>query len=283
MENIKLSIPFILNGKMNDKVSEFNVHFNKEKNSFEKFLQFIDMYKDKRINVTFYGDFPMGVATSIDKVSDNTYVRLTNENFYMSKELQEKGIKFFFDSSFPAYNLSSLDSLINAGATDIYPTDDLLYNLEETYQYCKDNNVGMRLVLNTIPSTVMDRGEIYKSQIYRPQDREFLDQYFDAYEFACGRPYDWAKFDVLYRAWFVREGWNGDLSEINDDLELPFPNLGVMLDLTKDKAKCGRRCNKRSSSKCDKCNEYVSIGISLADKGAYLRENKRRESKIGQN
>ena len=283
MTLLKLAIPFILNNELNDQVAEFNITFDKNKNSVEKLLDFIDKYKDHRINISFAGSFPIGVISAVHKVSNNTYIRLTTEHFPYCEQLKEEGYRFFFDSSYPAYNLATLDCLIEVGVTDIYPSDDLLYNLKETKAYCDSHNVGMRLVLNSIPATTFDRGTNYKSQIYRPQDRKFLDEYFTVYEFACGRPYDWAKFDVLYRAWFVREGWNGDLSEINDDLELPFPNLQVLLDLTMEKAKCGRKCNQRNNAICNKCSSYITLAQDLVDKGVYLRENKQRKLRIGQN
>lgn len=272
----KLAIPFKLNNKLNDKVSEFNVHFDKNKNSFEKFLEFAHTFSDKRINVAFSGSFPMGLVDSINKVADNVYVRLINENFSYWNQLQKKGYKFFFDASYPVFNLSSLDELISMGITDIYPVDDLLYNLKDTKEYSAAHDVNLRLVLNAIPATTINRGKTYKSQIYRPQDRKFLDDYFDTYEFACGNPYDWAQCDVLYRAWFEREGWNGDLAEINGDLKLEFPNLSIPLDLTEIKSKCGRRCNHRVSNPCDICNQYVTLGKTLKEKEVYLTTNKSR-------
>ena len=98
----KLSAPFKLHNPRNKTIQEFNVKFDKNKNSFEKFLDFIEAYPDKRINVTFSGEFPMGVVSSINKISDNVYVRLTADNFMAYKEMSEKGYKFFFDAQYSA-------------------------------------------------------------------------------------------------------------------------------------------------------------------------------------
>ena len=272
----KLSAPFKLHNPRNKTIQEFNVKFDKNKNSFEKFLDFIDAYPDKRINVTFFGEFPMGVVSSINKISDNVYVRLTADNFMAYKEMSEKGCKFFFDAQYSAYNITMLDNLIQMGVSDVYPADDLLYNLQEVKDYCAAKGVGLRLVLNRIPSTAWNSGGDYKSPIFRPQDLNLLEKYFDAFEFDCGDPYDWAKFDVLCRAWFERGTWNGDLIEINDDLELSYPNMSVPASLTAYKIKCERRCNKRAGNQCDKCNQFVEIGNSMAEKGLLLKENNPR-------
>lgn len=271
MSDTKLAAPFKIYNERNDRIAEFNVHFDKNKNSFEKFLEFIDLYKDKRINVTFFGEFPFGVVSSINKISDNVYVRLTSDNFMAYKKLQEEGYRFFFDSSYPAYNKAMLDCLISMGSSDVYPADDLLYNLRDLRSYCDSRGVRTRVILNRIPSTTFDSGTNCKSQIYRPQDREYLDLYFDAYEFDCGKPYDWAKFDVLFRAWYEKEKWNGDLSEINDDLEIQFPNFAVLPELTSIKSNCERRCDSRAGNKCDKCEQYLLIGNDIANKGMYIK------------
>ena len=267
-------MPFKLHNSRQDAVAEFDVNFNKEKNSFDKFLEFIDLYKDRRININFKGDFPMSIASSVQKVSDNTYIKLAPEQVPYLGELQENDFRFFFSPQTPAHNLASLQSLINLGVTDVYPVDDLLYNIKETKAICDEANIGMRLVCNRIPATTLDRGLDYKSQLLAPQNRPLLDDYFTCYEFDCGHPYDWAKFDVLYRAWFEREGWNGDLAEINDDLRVSYPLLAMPQTLAQYKLSCKRRC-ARPRNECDRCQQYLKTGMHLVDMGAYIKSNKK--------
>lgn len=279
LKKTPVAMPFKVHNPRNDKVKEFNVFFNQEKNSFDKFLEFIDLYRDMRINIVFRGDFPMNIATSVQKVSNNTYIKLLPEQIPYINELQANDYRYFLDSSTPAHNLCSLESLINLGVTDVYPTDDLLYNIKETKSICDDAGIGMRLVCNRIPSTTLDRGMDYKSPLFAPQNRPFLDEYFTCYEFDCGSPYDWAKFDVLYRAWFEREGWNGDLAEINDDLRLSYPLLAVPQTLTQQKLSCKHRCT-RPNNVCSKCKQYIDTGMHLVDMGAYIKSNK-KHLKVG--
>lgn len=275
LDKTPVSMPFKLKNPRNDRVAEFDVFFNKDRNNFDKFLEFIDLYSDRRININFRGEqFPTNIALSIQKVSDNTYIKLAPEQIPVLPELQENNCRYFLSSATPAYNFISLESLIDLGVSDIYPADDLVYNLRDTKILCDYAGIGMRLVCNRIPSTALNRGTDYKSPLFAPQNRALLDEYFSCYEFDCGNPYDWAKFDVLYRAWFEREGWNGDLMEINDDLRLSFPLLAVPQSLTSYKLSCKHHCS-RPKNRCDRCKQYVDIGMNLVDMGAYIKSNKK--------
>lgn len=270
-----VSVPFKLKNLRNDRVAEFNITFDKDKNSFDKLLEFIDLYKDRRINIDFKGRyFPTNIALSVQKVSDNTYIKLLPEQVQNLPELQENNCRYYFGAANSAYNLISLEDMINLGVTDIYPADDLLYDIKHTKEICDNAGIGMRLVCNRIPSTALNRGSNYKSPLFAPQNRQLLDDYFSCYEFDCGNPYDWAKFDVLYRAWFEREGWNGDLAEINDDLRLSFPLLTIPQYLVSHKLSCKHHCS-RPNSMCDKCDQYVRAGIGLTKKGLYIKDNKK--------
>lgn len=120
----------------------------------------------------------------------------------------------------PTY--SCLESFINLGVSDVYIADDLCYNLKNVHDICQENNVQMRLILNQVPSMTLDRGINPKAPIFMPKDMDTINPYFDVFEFECGLPYDWAKFDVLYRAWFVNKYWHGQMSEINEDVDMDF-------------------------------------------------------------
>lgn len=273
MSKYKMAIPFKLNNELNNSVEEFNILFEEGKNSFEKLLEFLHAYPNTNINIEYKGSIPMGIVMSLNKMFDNVYTRVTAENFYSWKELKENNCKFFFDASYPAYNLASLQEMISMGVTSVYPADDLLYNLEDTAKYCHENEIKMRLVLNRIPSTLFYRGENYLCQIYSPRDMELLDKFIDIFEFDCQKPYDWAKFDVLFRAWFKKEDWHGDLREINDDLVNEFNVLTIPGGLADYKAKCGLRCVKRTSNKCRKCFQFIDISKQFLEKNIYIKKD----------
>jgi len=263
---IKLAIPFQLNGELNDDVKEFNILFYKSRNSIEDLIEFVQEYEDTRINLEFPEGIHMPTVKSINKVSDNIYIKVAPADILKVVELKENNFKFFFNQDMPVSTYTALDAFFRMGVSDVYIADDLCYNLTEVRQMCESHNVQMRLVLNKIPCTTFDRGVNPKSPIYMPKDFELLDGYFDVFEFECGLPYDWAKFDVLYRAWFINHYWHGQMSEINEDVDQNFHCDAIHPDFTRNKLNCERRCCKRVSNNCRKCEDFLELGEVLKAK-----------------
>lgn len=273
MSKLNLAVPFHLDNEINDVVQEFNLKFNKKENSLETLLEFAEKYGDTRLNIEFIGPVNPGTILAVRRVNPETYVRLHPEDMREIKKLQEDEIKFFFNEEYPATSLCMLDSLIELGVSDVYIADDLCYNLPEVSEYCHSKDVGIRTILNRIPSTALNRSFDTKSIVYRPQDRKLLSNYIDTFEFDCGKkPYDWAKFDVLYRAWFEREHWHGNIQEINDDLDFGFDNDTVFPRFTDYKINCGRRCSQRVTNTCSKCSQFLELAHILKSKGVALTE-----------
>lgn len=268
---IKLAIPFHLNQSQNDDVKEFNILFYKTKNRIEDLIEFIQEYENTRINIQFPDGVHLATLKSINKVSNNIYCRVRASDMIMIPELKENNIKFFFDSDISAYNYSTLAAYINYGVSDVYITDDLCYDLKNVNKICAENNVQMRLILNHIPSTTFDSGTNPRSPIFMPKDMDILNQYFDVFEFDCGNPYDWAKFDVLYRTWFENKYWHGQLNEINEDVAQDFNCDSIYPDFTKFKINCQRRCDRRVTNHCTKCESFIEIGKTLQQKNVRYR------------
>ena len=277
MENIErqlakhLAIPYHLSydysdDKYNDLVGEFNINFDIEKNDLNKLIEFIEQKLDKRINIHFPNGVDIGVLKSIHRLFDNIYVRLDIQDIVKTAELRELNIPYFFTSNCLVSSYTLLDSFILLGVSDIYIADDLCYNIPDVSEYCHSKGVKLRLVLNEIPSTSFDKGINYKSPIYKPDDIEVLAKYIDTFEFNCGSPYQWNKFEVLYKTWFVNGYWHGDLQEINKDLHIVLYNDTMLPDWSRYKMKCGRRCNMRISNTCRKCEQFLEIQDLMLEK-----------------
>jgi hypothetical protein len=271
---VKIAIPYKhdINFSLNDKVKEFNILFFKSKNKLEKLIDFIDAYPETRINIKFPEGIHIATLNAVNKITDNVYVRLRAQDIPEVEELKKNNIKFFFDADCPAYNYSTLDSFINLGVTDVYLADDLCYNMSDISEYIHEKNIQLRLVLNRIPSTTLDRGINVRSSIYMPKDFEKLNKYYDVFEFECGEPCDWVKFDVLYRAWFERQYWHGQMSEINDDVFQDFHCDAIYPDFTEFKLNCERRCGKRLANPCRKCEQWLAIGETLKKKNVRFKD-----------
>lgn len=269
---LPIACPFKINNEeINDVISEFNILFFKSRNRLEDLIDFIQTYDTKRINIEFPEGVHIPILLSITKISGMIYVRLKASDIMSVQELKKNNIRFFFDASLPVYNYTNLESFINLGVSDVYISDDLCYDMEEVSKICAAKNVSIRLILNHIPATSLDKSTNPKSPIYGPQDMDVILKYYDMFEFDCGEHYDWAMFDVLYRAWFVRKYWHGQLNEINSDVLLDYHNDTIYPNFAEYKMTCGRRCSKRASNPCNKCEQTVALGKEFA--GKHVRFN----------
>lgn len=270
---VNLAIPFHLNYELNDKVAEFNVLFDCKVNRINRMLEFCEQYKDRFINIQFR-NFEMEIVSSICALKPNVKVRLTADQIKYAEKLKESNIPFFFDKDVAAYNITSLAFLMGQGVTDVYLADDLWYDLDHIKDYCTKHDIQIRLVLNIIPATTPDRGTNCKSPIFSPKDIDVLNSYVDMYEFDLGEKPNWGLCNVLFRNWFERGYWNGQLNDINEDVKIDWPCSSVMPELMYYKINCGRACEERISNSCRKCQQFYEIALNMRDKGIKIKKKK---------
>jgi hypothetical protein len=266
-----VAAPYKYQGQYNDTLSEFNVLFDSEKNSQKNLINFIKEYPTKRINIEFKNKIDFDILDNVTPFGEDIAVRLKELDLSIVNKLRDNGHKFFFDSSvMPALNYPTLDFLISLGVSDVYPSDDLVYNLKDLKKVLDDNNIHSRIILNSIPLTTPDKGDNVKSLVFLPRDSKKLQEYVDVFEFNCGPGYDWAKFTVLYNAWFENYKWWGDIREINPDLKYKISGKSTPSG-TDYKYVCGRKCSQRGGT-CRKCQDLVLIGNQLEERGIYWVE-----------
>ena len=265
MRDLKLTIPFHLDYKLNDRVQGFNVVFDCKVNRLGKMLEFLELYSDARVDIYFI-NWDVGIVSSILKAADNVYVNLSFEQLKYAEWLKEKGYKFFVNESFGAYNYDSLDFLINLGVSDVFILDDLWYDLPRTSEICKAHNVNIRLILNKIPTTLPNQGVNPKAPIFEPQMFDYLNTYVDMFEFDLGEKPNWNYCDILYKYWFSGKQWFGQLHEINEDIRMDYPVSSSFPELALFKLTCGKRCVSHMDNRCDKCNQFLKIARLFRDK-----------------
>lgn len=269
-----VAAPFKLHNDYDSVIGEFNIKFDSNKNSVKNLIEFAREYADRRINLEFVQEVDVSVVSVASAVNQNIYVRLKDSDYLATDQLKKHGYKFFFDyQTIPVCNFTILDTLVSLGVSDVYLSDDLCYNMRDVRGYLKEHGIQSRLVLNHIPCSSFDRGTNKKSPIYRPQDIDLLSEYIDVFEFDCGSPFDWVLFDVLYRTWFEKKKWNGDLREINQDLQIEFPNSSIVPNFTEYKINCGRRCCQRASNLCRKCDQLIDLGVDLSNKSIKVKQD----------
>lgn len=264
----KVAMPYkYRNDDYNDLASEFNIQYYKSKNKLEDLIEFVREYSDKTINVSFPEGIHMPTATSIAAVGDNVRFMLGAGDVMYAQKVRDAGLKFFFDSTIPASDYCTFSALLGMGVCALYVSNDLCYNIGDVHDICEGKGVQVRCVLNRIPSSAPGRQFDPKSFVYLPQDIDILAKYHDVFEFECGKPFDWARFDVLYRTFFEQKRWNGDISEINGDVRFPLNDKALMPHWSLSKMNCERRCDSRMSNHCSHCTQFLKTQALLVEKG----------------
>lgn len=272
-QSYAIAVPFkYRNDSVNDIAAEFNIKYFTSKNKLEDLIAFIKEYEDRTINIEFPEGVHIPTLQSIVSVFDNVKVRLSLSDVMSVKDLKENNIKFFFDpGSILVSDFCELASFIDMGVSDVYLGNDLVYNMKDVHDICESHGVKIRCTLNKIPMTTPGKNTDPKSMVYRPQDIDILAAYYDVFEFYFEDKYDWAKHNVLYRVFFEQKKWNGEISELNSDVEFPYNDKLVFPYITEYKVNCSRHCDRRANAKCDRCGNIINIQKTLAEKGLKIK------------
>ena len=97
-----VAIPFKNHYKLNDKVQEFNIFFDPDKNNLDTLIEFIQTFENYIINIEYRNGIDVKTATALSKISDRVRFRLRAEDISKASQLKERGCAFFFDNSMSA-------------------------------------------------------------------------------------------------------------------------------------------------------------------------------------
>ena len=151
---MNVCIPFKNHFKLNDKVDELAIFFDPDKNSFDTLIEFIQEYKDKRINIEYRNGVDVKTASALAKVGNNVCFRLRAEDISKASQLKERGCAFFFDNSMSANCWTMLSWLVeHHQVCDVYVCDDLTYELDKVKEYCAAHGVRVRMAINRAPAS----------------------------------------------------------------------------------------------------------------------------------
>lgn len=274
----KIAAPFVYGGKYNDVIDQYNIFYTPGINDGMKLIEFLDMYSDKYINIAF----PKGVNCEQIKplrTFENMRVRITQPSEFSSiEELKNNNINFFFDEKFAPISWKQLSDQISLGCCQIYIEDDLTHDIDKVYNVCQSHEVGIRCVLNHVHATGQYKGHNPQDWFIRPEDMDYINKYYDAFEFDCSHVdedgiehYEWNKFHALYHVFFETKKYVGDLREINNQLRFNFHNQQFMPQYG-SRGFCGGHCFKGSS--CNICGNYKRLADLLYDKDVAVIQEK---------
>lgn len=250
---------------MNDNADEFNIFYSKDDNSLNALVDFVDAYKNKQINIRFRNTIDVKVASTIQKLGDNVRFVLEAKDLGRIPELKAAGCKYFLMPQMAACSFTQLQYQVEAlGVCEVYPIDDLAYDLPIVARWCGERNVRLRVVLNRpLTSVPFVNNETF---FCRPEDMDMLNLYFDTGEFAVGedKAYDFSKAEVLYRAFYERKYWHDKLSEIIEGV-WDVPNASMTEAYTRNKLSCRHKCVSENSP-CAHCRNYLELAQELNKK-----------------
>lgn len=265
-----VAIPFKNHYPLNDKVQEFNLFFDPDKNSLDTLIEFIQTFENHIINIEYRNGIDVKTATALSKISDRVRFRLRAEDISKASQLKERGCTFFFDNSMSANCWTMLRWLVEYHQVcDVYVCDDLTYELDKVKEYCATHGVRIRMVVNRAPTSYPIGPDDFTAPLYRPQDMDAITEWIDVIEFDCGSPYDFNVLKVLYKAYVTNKFWYGQLEELNIDFKgFDMPCPGLVTGFIKKRSQCGLRC--RRGGNCQSCKHCVRMARSLRDIGVQL-------------
>ena len=268
---MEICVPYVFNPPYSeDDIGQYNISYDPQDSNFKKLMEFIKTYKDKRINVSFRNEFDKSIAETLITMFDNVYIRLDKDTRtkLFDREVQKTLYRrFFVDTSFSASSWSALNFLIESGVSDVFISNDLSYDLANVRRYCDKAKINMRVVINQIQNTNNDGWLGSKIVFYRPNDTEFISQYFDACEFAADTKY----IKGLITAYFENENWEGNINNIVPN-SFALHNNSIPPDWTGLKSSCKMRC--MTGGNCHMCDNLYDIAAKLNSIGVEFPDNK---------
>lgn len=264
---LDLAIPYIHMNRINIKTQEFNINYDKDKNDFGKLITFVQLNKNKRINILLTNGMEEDEISTLTSLSSNLSFVFDDISFEDVIWLKENKISFYLSSRQCAANWKELFFFVEKlGVSQVYIADDLVYNLAAVKKYLDEHSVKLRVVLNEIPETTPDKGEEYITPVYRPEEKDNIGQYYDVGEFILKEKDNREELNLLFDTWNRKKKYSGDLKNINKDLKFSIININLPDNFCSYKMNCQMRC-KNNHSVCRKCEQYITIANTLAEKG----------------
>lgn len=250
---MRLAAPYSIHSRYNEMIDEYNLKVRDDETAYDNLIDFVQKEESKRLNLAFE-KIDIKTIKIVNALNKNIYIRIMNGQLDAIKQLEENSVRYFFDVSIPIYSYTTLNWALSHSPTDIYITDDLCFNLRHIKNVCEKNGTQLRLVLNKIPM-ISSVGLDEDKPIFRPEDSKYLQHYFKTFEFDCfndKNKYEWDKFEVLYKRWFIMKSWDEDLKYLNNDLSETYIKSTPIY-----KFNCKHRCLQSDNALCYQCHNSI--------------------------
>lgn len=244
-----------------NKADEWTIKYNPKDDTL---LDFLDLHKDKRINLYINELVPEEFLYEITNKYNNLYLKLNTKIYYNKDKKYE--FNFFFDEL--VNNWDTLIGLLKYGVTDIYIVENLGFELDKVAEIAVSYNAQVRVFPNVAQSK-WDTTPALKKFFIRPEDINEYDKYINVFEF-----YDADKqIDTYYEIYAIDKQWFGKLNEIIKDFNLDIDNRYIIPRFAHKRIVCGKKCLK--DGLCTRCDEIEKLANTLKESDLIVwNENK---------
>lgn len=255
---MKYCIDYYKTSKIINEVDELTITYNKSDTTL---LDFLDKYKEKRINIYIEDLDDFNESNELKKISAikdtnnyNIYLKIPYYNKEFINKVKEKEIKFFLETKINSWD--GFVCLINLGVSDIYVVEELCFELDKCADLAHQNNIQLRTFPNVAQSKWEELDDIKKFFI-RPEDVKLYEDYIDVLEFFGTKD----KIDAYYKIYKDGKQWFGQLNEIIIGFNNEIDNRYIIPRFPENRIKCGKKCLKGGS--CHICDRIEELSYTL--------------------
>ena len=228
---------------------------------------FIKKYAEQRIivNIALNSFIEKRLWMDIDalhsKYSNIVVCFIIYNNHLLTEE--EKGAianlstPYFFSTSITTWD--QLHYYLNLGASDVYVTEDLGFDIEAVARTVHEHNAIVRVYPNVAQSSIKETPGLRKFFI-RPEDVELYAPYIDVFEF-------WGEIsrqDTLFHIYSNLKKWFGNLNELILDLNYDIDSRSILPIFSAFRVKCRKDC-LRGAKKCHICDAIDNLSKTLSE------------------
>lgn len=151
-----------------------------------------------------------------------------------------------------------LNYLLSIGASQVYLTEDICFDLVRAKRVCSANHALIRIFPNIAQASIQTTPSL-KKFFLRPEDVEEYSDCIDIIEF-------WGPLDrqVILRRIYNKGHWYGDLNDLILDLHLSLDSRRLLNQFGEARKTCGRKCLKGSS--CAICDKMEALSHKFEEK-----------------
>lgn len=251
--------------RYNDVVDEVIYRYNDYKVRLVDEIKKRNWKEDQRIIIDIR-NFDMDVISTEDimaviqmcqKIHSNIAVKVFVVYDEIIKELKSAEIPFFYSK--PCNSLEDVYSQIKDGVKDIYVVEYAGFELFRISDYCKKNDVNIRVYPNVAQCSYGNRQNIPDACKFfiRPEDTETYEGLVDVFEFYGEED----RYSILYEI-YQNGRWLGDLKELIGEVTIDVDNSTIVPYFAQRRTNCGQLC---MLGKCNYCKDVLDVASSFKE------------------